>query len=96
MIHAELQAIKRRLDELGVYLAPEEEQGVKGNIATGGSAWKALRRVRDFEEARALIEAVMHAQARHLNTDYDSIPKWGMDDDDLDELRDDCSRQVRR
>jgi hypothetical protein len=94
VVDAEFKRIKLRLDDLGLRLPPDEARGVKGNIATGGRAWKALAGAETSEEARALIEAIMHSQVRHLNSDYDSIPKWGLDDADLDDLRDDCWRRM--
>jgi hypothetical protein len=93
VVDAEYKRIRRRLDDLGMDpLPPEEIRGIKGNVFTGGTAWRTLAEAGSAEEARGLIEAIMRAQVRHLSTDYDDIPKWDLDAADLDELRDDCLR----
>lgn len=96
VIHAEFQAIEKRLAELGLRLFPDEARAVKENIRSGGAAWKELRRADSAEAAHGLVEAVMHAQVRHYNSDYDRVNKLGLSEEELARLRDRYMKKIWR
>ena len=96
VIHAEFRDIEKNLRALGLRLFPDEARAIKENIRSGGSAWKELKHAVSVEAAHGLVEAIMHAQVRHYNSDYDRISKIGLSEEELTRLRDRYMKKIWR
>ena len=92
--HAAAKRIKIHLQKMGIFLPHEEFKAIRDNFLAGGNAWRELEQTTEPFTARGLIEAIMHSQVRHQNSDYDSIPKMGMSDEQLAWLREEYDRKV--
>ena len=63
------------------------EDAISNNRDTGGTAWEALLRSSNAEEASELLRAIEVSSKRHRDTLYDSISKRGIDDDSVSKIR---------
>lgn len=80
---------KEMCDELGIDTY-ETEKLIRHNFTTGGKASRnILENFEDIdtEEFGGMVKAMIVAQKRHMDTDYDSIDKSKMSSDQVAELR---------
>jgi hypothetical protein len=62
-------------------------EAVLQNRRTGGTAWEALLRSDNEEEAEGLLTAIGVAAQRHGETNYDSVSKRGMSNEEVSDVR---------
>lgn len=77
---SEIQNEKLGIDEY------ELTNAIKGNMDTNGTAWELINE-EDIDSAIDTLKALLVADYRHNQTDYDSIDKSGMSDDRVKQLR---------
>lgn len=83
----ELQDLYRAIEELN--LDAGQEAIILENYRTGGTASRNLAHymIECPEDVEGLLEAMNVAHSRHTETDYDSISKKGLTEEQVSELR---------